>query len=261
MTNVYYHTLHTYMYIYAYIYIHKYNDCIICHLQLYIYISSKVEGKCVFGGNCRKSIVIYRCTCKCGAYYIGNTQNYVKQRMTGHFAETRNLVNKGGASDTFAKHFATHFNKCDGINKRSKPPINANHIRRLCKIDILWQGNPISCMKSFGKLNCSLCMNERLQILKAQKSEKFSKTKKLINSSRELCGACRHKSKFRRYRFRDPPSTDEGLLSPEMSDISTARLILPSSGFSDFESDLSVPYSPRAGTSVEKSNSNYVVDL
>ena len=116
-------------------------------------------------------------------------------------------------------------------------------------------------MKSFGKLNCSLCMNERLQILKAQKSEKFSKTKKLINSSRELCGACRHKSKFHRYRFRDPPSTDEGLSSPEKSDVSTASLFSPSSDISDFESNLSVPYSPRAGIPVEKDNGIYLADL
>ena len=182
--------------------------------------------------------------------------------MTGHYAETRNLVNKGGASDSFAKHFATHFDKCDGINKRPKETqINANHVRRLGKIDILWQGKAISCMKTFGKLNCSLCMNERLQILKAQKSEKSTKTKKLINSSSELCGACRHKSKFHRYRFCDSPSTDEGLSSPENSDVNTSALFSPSSDISDFESNLSVPISPRAGTLVEKDNGIYVVDL
>ena len=104
-------------------------------------------------------------------------------------------------------------------------------------------------------------MNKILQIIKAQKSEKISKTNRLIDSSRELCGACRHKWRFHRYRFHNLPYTDEVLLSPEKSDVSTTRLILPSSGLSNFESDLSVPYSPRAGTSVEKSNSNYVVDL
>ena len=140
---------------------------------------SKVEGKCAFGGNCRKCIAIYHYTYKCGGYYIGNTQNHVKQRMTGHFAETCDLVDDGGPSDTFAKYFVTHFDKCDSTNKKSKEDqINANQARRLCKIDNLWEGNPISCMKSFSKLNCSLRMNERLQILKAQKSENFSKTKK-----------------------------------------------------------------------------------
>ena len=28
--------------------------------------ASMVDGKCIFGGNCRKSIVIYKCECTCG---------------------------------------------------------------------------------------------------------------------------------------------------------------------------------------------------
>lgn len=41
----------------------------------------KIDGECIFGGNRRKSEVIYKYECKvCGAFYIGNTQNHVKQR-------------------------------------------------------------------------------------------------------------------------------------------------------------------------------------
>ena len=29
--------------------------------------------------------------------------------MTGHFVDTRSLINNGIVSDTFAKHFASHF--------------------------------------------------------------------------------------------------------------------------------------------------------
>ena len=32
----------------------------------------------------------------------------------GHFAETRDQVNKGIISDFFARNFATHFKKCKG---------------------------------------------------------------------------------------------------------------------------------------------------
>ena len=64
-------------------------------------------------------------------------------------------------------------------------------------------------------------MNERLQILKASKSIDRDK---LINSSHEIYGACRHKSKFHRYRFYDSTSTDEGpILSPERSELDSVR--------------------------------------
>ena len=71
-----------------------------------------------FGSDCRKSGVIYKCECTlCGTFYIGNTQNHVKKRMNGHFAEARNEVNKGIISDSFSCHFASHFNKEKGNKK------------------------------------------------------------------------------------------------------------------------------------------------
>ena len=111
--------------------------------------------------------------------------------------EAQNQVNRGIISDSFARHFASHFNKEKG-NKRDQ--INSGDIRKISKISILWQGNPISSMKTFGKLNCNLCMMERMEILKAKKLDELNGENKLINSSKELYGACRHKTKFHRYR-------------------------------------------------------------
>ena len=72
-------------------------------------------------------------------------------------------------------------------------------------MEILWKGNPISCMRSFGQLNCSLCMKERLAIL-----DEFRKNPtKLINSQKELYGSCRHRTRFHRYCTCE--STDDGL--------------------------------------------------
>ena len=73
-------------------------------------------------------------------------------------------------------------------------------------IYILWQGNPISVSKSFVKFNCSLCMRERLEILKAFKYQPL----RLINSSNELFGACRHRPVSHRYNSYTT-SADEGL--------------------------------------------------
>ena len=52
--------------------------------------------------------------------------------------------------DSFADHFLRH---CTVGMK----PMN-EQLRRILKYQILWQANPISCMKTFGKLNCAFCM-------------------------------------------------------------------------------------------------------
>ena len=99
--------------------------------------------------------------------------------MHGHWAETRNLINKGATADSFARHFASHFCEDDGDKKsKKKSQVSITQIRKLMKVSILWQGKPISNMKTFGKLNCSLCMKESVSIIKALKVDKNLKTKK-----------------------------------------------------------------------------------
>ena len=168
--------------------------------------ASKVNGLCMFGGECRKSIVVYKTECKdCGMFYIGNTQQKLKVRMTQHLNEVCSLVNNQKTSDSFAKHFATHFQ-----NRTTK--LTAGEARRKVKVSILWQGKPISCNKSFGKLNCSLCMKERLEILKLSRNDPAI----IINNSSEFYGACRHKPRFHRYLTNcTPHSTDDEHSSSE----------------------------------------------
>jgi hypothetical protein len=66
------------------------------------------------------------------------------------------------------------------------------------------------CMKSFGKLNCSLCMRKRIEILHTICQEEW----KIINNCNEIYSACRHKMRFHRF-LKDHTnmkntSTDEG---------------------------------------------------
>ena len=236
---------------------------------------TKVDGKCIYNSKCRQSVVVYKATCKCcGKFYIGNTQNKVKDRISGHLSETRNLVRLGIKSDSFASHFASHFasnkpilcrevgsapesvnvpkvpmrrgakkNKVvsgekkkrklndgiklneDGIDEcidegNPKSKLSIGDIRKIVEVDVLWKGNPINHMKKFGTVNCGLCMKERLAILEAMKRDEINKTNLLINSSGELYGACRHRTRFHRFlkNVTTPPSADEGL-SPEKSDV------------------------------------------
>ena len=42
--------------------------------------STKVKGRCTYGGECQRCCVIYKVTCKCcGKFYVGNTQNTLKK--------------------------------------------------------------------------------------------------------------------------------------------------------------------------------------
>ena len=78
-------------------------------------------------------------------------------------------------------------------------------------------------MKTFGDDHCMLCMREKIKIYKASNLDKFKKRKRLINSSGEVYGACRHKTRFHRFikpstlTLSHPQKYDEGCSSPERS--------------------------------------------
>ena len=163
----------------------------------------------MYKGECRKAIVVYKAECvDCKMFYVGNTQQKLKLRINQHLGEVCTLVNKGKTSDSFAKHFAKHHQ-----NRTDK--LTIGEARKKVKVTILWQGNSISCNKSFGKLNCSLCMKERIKILSFQTES----PNLIINSNSEFYGACRHKPRFHRYAKTTP-------LSVLMTNNSSERVIL-----------------------------------
>ena len=67
------------------------------------------------------------------------------------------VINKK-TTDIFADHFAIYFE-----NSTSQPKLADICKKISCKI--LWQGNPLSMAKLFGKSVCKLCMQERISIL------------------------------------------------------------------------------------------------
>ena len=130
---------------------------------------STVNGNCIHGGECRKSIVMCKATCtECGCFHIGNAQQKLKHRMNAHFSETKQLVNDDVFSDSFAKHFAGHFNGDEKITR--------GDVRNTTRIEMLWQGEPILSIKTFKKLNCNSCARERIEIHKAMKRDKEDNT-------------------------------------------------------------------------------------
>ena len=55
-------------------------------------------------------------------------------------------------SEFYVQHFPNR-------NQESNP-LTAGEVREITRTKALWEGNPISCVKSFGQLECSLCMQE-----------------------------------------------------------------------------------------------------
>ena len=143
---------------------------------------------CAYGGKCRSSIVVYKAIClKTNKNYIGNTQQHLKTRMQGHVQDTKKLFINNKSSDSFAAHFASLVP--EGTAKK-----NVKDFVKV-KVEILWQGNPLSCVKSFGTRDCKLCAKERYAIIKSTREN----PKLAINKCNEVHGACRHKPRFHRF--------------------------------------------------------------
>ena len=75
----------------------------------------KVDGKCIYGGQCRNACVIYKATCKCcNQVYIGKSLRYWKTRMQEHFRDVWKVIERKKdpentfGSETFSRHFAAH---------------------------------------------------------------------------------------------------------------------------------------------------------
>ena len=68
------------------------------------------------------------------------------------------LVKANRKSDFFAEHFAKF------IPKETERKEITNLVKM--EVGILWKGNPLSCVKTFGTKNCKLCMQEKIEILK-----------------------------------------------------------------------------------------------
>ena len=149
-------------------------------------LSSKVNRKCVYEGKCQSKCRIYKVKCSiCDAIYRGNTQKTFKKRMDCNFSNLLRLLNNGQKSDSISAHFEQHFN---GTTSRI-------YIRKYMIFKVVKQLNPIGAMKIFTKPNSNLCVEERLTILKKLREKRVT----IMNNNLEMCGACRHKTTFRRF--------------------------------------------------------------
>ena len=76
--------------------------------------------------------MVYEAECKeCRMHYIRSTQQKLKASMGQNFIETKNLVNRGKSSDSFAAHVASYF---EGKYTKKVENIAIKDVRNLVKI-------------------------------------------------------------------------------------------------------------------------------
>ena len=105
--------------------------------------------------------------------------------MEQHFQNVAQKVPHNKNSDTFAAHFAQHFDQ--------KP--TQQHCREIMKFEILSMVNPIGSVKTWDKSSCNLCIKGRLEIFSCSQR----RYGKLINTCSEIYAACLHNPRLHRF--------------------------------------------------------------
>ena len=115
------------------------------------------------------------------------------------------------SSDSFASHFASLIPE-GTVKKNVKDFIKI-------KVNILWQGDPLSCLPTFGTRTCKLCTKERYAIIKLTRMTPHL----AINKCNEVHGACHHRPRFHRFDHSENTnsSTDESVRMKESQRLSS----------------------------------------
>ena len=127
----------------------------------------------------------------CESMNIGNTQQKFKKIIDGHLSNLLHLLKNGQKPDSFAAHSEQHFNATT----------SHTYLRTCTEIKLLKQLNLVGEMKKITKLNCNLCMEERLMMLKNLPEKQVM----VMNKNLEIYGASRNKKVFHQFCL----STDE----------------------------------------------------
>ena len=155
---------------------------------------------CRYENVCRKALIVYKVTIpRTGKYYIGATSQTLKERVGGHLQGARRFLRHGTRSSTLAIHLAQMWQR----SSNSIP--SAGMLRDELSCSILWQGDPFSCSKTFGKLSCKLCQKERVALLRHSWMDESN----MLNDRSELHGSCRHTARFHRLFMRSGTDDSE----------------------------------------------------
>jgi hypothetical protein len=106
---------------------------------------------CPCGNICRVPVVVVymksRSARPPGKIHIGNTEMFFKASMMGHFQDIKQHVEKKVLSNSHVKHFSGM------VPQGTQAPTPGNHAQRdlLVSCSVIWKGDPITALKTFGK--------------------------------------------------------------------------------------------------------------
>ena len=130
-------------------------------------------------------------TCKrCLKFYIGITQNEIKKRFTQHYCSVKTMLETGESKTRFSRHFSRCYKEEYGTDK-----YDVNKIRKLCRHEILYEGNTISVNKLYGTTDCRLCAEEKFMIWE----ECDRNFHYILNKRNEIYGTCAHNVHFHHF--------------------------------------------------------------
>ena len=148
---------------------------------------------------CKCKNVVYKATYnRCQKFYIGNTQCDLKTRFNQHYCDVKKRLEKGKNKTRFSKHFASCYQEEYGTKV-----YNVKKMKKLVRHEVLWEGNPLSCVKTYGTKQCTLCAEEKYAIW----SETGRNFKYCLNKRKEIFSKCAHNVYFHHfYRGTEEPT-------------------------------------------------------
>ena len=105
--------------------------------------------------------------------------------MDGHLSNLQRLLKNRQKSDSFAAHFAQHFNTT----------MSRTDLCKYMTFKVVKQLNLIGAMKTFTKPNCNLCMQELSTILTKLRDKLVT----VMNKNSEIYVSCQNKTTFHRF--------------------------------------------------------------
>ena len=131
----------------------------------------------------RKYFIIDKMMCSiCEEDYIWSSQNYQRICMGFYFVKTRNMACTGKTSDIFTEHFTKHMYLKN---------LSTKDVHNICEFEILREGNLLNLTKRLCTKNCSLCLQQKVYIVRRSKKSTHTNFWKKIS---EIEGTCRHRT-------------------------------------------------------------------
>ena len=119
------------------------------------------QEPCPHNNICRERIVVHQLkSAHTNHCHIGSTSCHAKTRFQNHTTQIIQCHETGKKSTSAARFFAAAL-----MNFRPGTVL-ARSVRCQTEHSVLWQGNPLSTVQTFGTPHCKLCSKERLEMCK-----------------------------------------------------------------------------------------------